>query len=240
MADAPLRVLLPGSLCDERLFERLCAHWPSDTRVEVPDLHRLQPLAEWLPAQAARWSAQVDVIGFSLGAIVALGLLALQPQRVRRLVLVACNPSEGTPLHAQRVAQQRALWQAQGPGALAREMATQASPPGALDAAALGTLEAMATATPPAAFEAQGHLNVTRPDGRAALATWSGPLMLASGAADPWCGDDKQALLRGVRPDARWLRLPGAGHYLPLERPRELAEAIQDFLSTEHPLGATP
>lgn len=240
MPEAALRVLVPGTLCDAQLFEGLCAHWPAGVATQVLSVHALQPLVTWWPTQMQDWPAQVDLLGFSLGAILALGLLALAPERVRRLVLVAGNPTTCSAEQAQRVASQHALWQRSGPRAVAREMATQASPSGALSAAALTTLEAMATRTTWAGFQAQGRLNLERADGARALAAWRGPVLLASGAQDPWCGDDKQGLMRQARPDARWLRLEGAGHYLPLERPRELAEATQDFFSNNHLQGGTP
>ncbi len=233
MPEPTLRVLVPGSLCDARLFDGLRAHWPSDTPVAVADLHTLQDPERWWPAQLTDLPAQVDVVGFSLGAVLALRLLVLAPQRVRRLALVGCNPAAGSALHRERVAAQRETWLREGPRAVAQAMTREASPSAAADAPWRETVQQMAFDTPLHAFEAQGELNASRPDGRAALSAWWGPLLLASGEHDPWCGDDKQALLREVRPDAQWLRLPGAGHYLPLERPRELADALDRFFTTD-------
>lgn len=231
MAEPVLRLLLPGTLCDGRVFAPMCAHWSPDARVQVADLHRLDKPQHWLQDLLAQLPAQVDVLGFSLGGILAMGLLAMAPARVRRLVLVASNPQAATAVHAQRVQAQGQRWQQQGPRALALDMVQQTTAQARQSPELVQTVQDMAEATPWAAFQAQGQLNASRPDGGLALARWSGPLLLLSGALDPWCGADKQALLRQSRPDALWHELPDAGHYLPLECPAELARLTEDFLN---------
>ncbi len=231
MADTPVCLLLPGTLCDARLFAPLQAAWAALGHApvqRVADLHQLpMGLEAWWDAQLSGLTAPVDVLGFSLGGVLALQLLARAPQRVRRLVLVASNPMPGTPMHRERVQAQQAQWHAQGPQAVADAMLDQASPGATPEVRAL--VRAMAADTPVAAFDAQGELNATRPDGAPALARWRGPLLLVSGQRDPWCGDDKQALLRQARPDALWHALPDAGHYLPLERAQALAQVSAEF-----------
>ena len=147
------------------------------------------------------------------------------------LVLVASNPQAATPVHAQRVQAQSQRWQQEGPRALALDMVQQSTAQARQSPQLVQTVQDMAEATPWAAFQAQGQLNASRPDGGPALARWSGPLLLLSGALDPWCGADKQALLLHSRPDALWHELPDTGHYLPLECPAELARLSDDFLN---------
>lgn len=231
VAEPVLRWLVPGTLCDRRVFEPMCAHWPADRQVHVADLHHLDEPHVWCKEQLQSMPAQVDLLGFSLGGILAMQLLAMAPERVRRLVLVASNPQPGTPAHAQRVREQMALWQQKGPHALAKDMLDQATAPARQTPELLRTVQAMAEATPFGAFEAQGRLNASRPDGGPVLARWRGPLLLISGASDPWCGADKQALCKQSRPDALWRELPEAGHYLPLENPAWLASTTDEFLN---------
>ena len=233
MAERTTCLLLPGTLCDARLYDELRAHWaevaPTIEPLDV-SLHGLgQDTATWWAERLQGLPERFDVLGFSLGGLLAFRLLALWPQRVRRLALVACNPQPATPGHGQRVREQRELWRTDGPLAVAEQMLMQAMPAGTVTAAQRERVLAMAASTPERAFLAQGELNATRPDGLPVLANSSGPLMLVSGAQDPWCGADKQALMRQARPDARWHELAGCGHYLPLVQGRALAELTASF-----------
>jgi len=223
-------MLLPGTLCDARLFAPMLSNWPKNSVLQVADLHRLHDPQAWWQEQLSQLPETFDVLGFSLGGILAMQLLALAPERVRRLVLVASNPQAGTAMHAQRVQAQRAQWLQSGSHALALQLLEQTTAPPALSAPMIEIVEEMIEATPLQAFDAQGHINAHRADGCAALAQWSGPLMLISGSSDPWCGADKQELMRTARPDALWHVLPG-GHYLPLEQPLTLARLSDEFLN---------
>ena len=51
----------------------------------------------------------MDVVGFSLGGLLALRLIALAPQRIRNLVLIATNAQAATPAHRERTEQHKAL-----------------------------------------------------------------------------------------------------------------------------------
>lgn len=238
-APAPLRLLLPGTLCDATLFTPMLEQWPAGDRpgegVRALDLFGLDEAQAWWQRQLPGLPEQLDLVGFSLGGVLALALLRLAPQRVRRLALVAASALGGTPAHEARVSAQIAQWRAQGPAAVARQMAEQAVPAAGRTPDLTRRLEAMAAATPESAFLAQAHLNATRPDGLETLARWSGPLLLLCGEQDPWCGPVTQAQILAHRPDARYICLPGSGHYLPLEQPAAVAAAVALFFRTDTP-----
>jgi pimeloyl-ACP methyl ester carboxylesterase len=230
--------LVPGTLCDDRVFEGVRARWQATApdRVTIDlSLHGLTAdVAAWWTTQLTQLPARFDLMGFSLGGVLALQLLAMggpAVQRVRRLVLVASNALPGTPEHLQRVQTQADLWQSAGPMAVADQMLAGGIPGLPVTPELRATVRAMAASTPPEAFLAQGALNATRPDGRPGLAAWNGPVCLISGAQDPWCGADKQALILAARPDALWHELPDCGHYVPLEQAQALADLAQPFLT---------
>lgn len=236
---SPLRLLLPGTLCDHRLFAPMVEQWTAADRLgegaHVLDLFGLDEAQAWWQRQLPRLPDQLDLVGFSLGGVLALALLRLAPARVRRLALVAASALGGTPAHEARVASQIGQWRAQGPAAVARQMAEQAVPVEGRTPEITRRLETMAEATPEAAFLAQAHLNASRPEGRATLVRWGGPLLLLCGEQDPWCGPATQAQTLAYRPDARCISLPGAGHYLPLEQPAAVAAALDLFFRTDTP-----
>lgn len=237
MVEAPVCLLIPGTLCDERLYSPLQAGWAERglaPKVRVANLHTLpMGIDAWWRAQLSDLAGPLDVLGFSLGGVLALDLLARAPERVRRLMLVASNPMPGSALHRERVQAQRTQWTNDGPVAVADAMLNEASPRAV--SSVRTRVREMAAATPSTAFVAQGDLNANRPDGTYALSQWRGPLQLVSGQLDPWCGDDKQALMLHAHPQAHWLSMPETGHYLPLEQPQALAQISAKFFWTTDP-----
>lgn len=244
MAEGIPRFLIPGTLCDAGAFEAICRQWQSvsphvPTHIAEVDTPATD-LDAWCQAALSRMGNCCDVIGFSLGGVLALRLIALAPQRIRRLVLIATNPAGGTSHHQERVEHQRRLWRQGGPSAVAHEMLTLSHPQTPIRPEVAALVHAMAERTSEAGFWFQGLVNCTRPDGLLGLSQWSGPLLLLSGEADPWCGKAQQQAMLAVRPDAVWQAYPGAGHYLPLEEPSRVAQAIHDFLTTTHTHQAIP
>lgn len=239
MTDAVPRWLIPGTLCDQQLFAACRASWDElgagsghAVPSEVADLHNLGPDPKaWLLGCLAQLPAQFDVMAFSLGGVLAMMLLELAPQRVRRLILVASNSQPGSLEHQKRVDAQRQLWREAGPRALAEQMLREAVPTKAQTPTLQACLQDMAEQTPYSSFLAQGQLNATRPDGLPALQRWPGALMFMSGRQDPWCHAQTQQRMRLARPDAAVHEFADAGHYIPLESPLELARRSQSFFT---------
>ncbi len=232
MAESQACLLLPGTLCDGRLFEPLLQHWPAgaSARPRIDDFERLESgVSSWCERVLSQAEGPMDVVGFSLGGLLALRLIALAPQRIRNLVLIATNAQAATPAHRERTEQHKALWQASGPLAVARDLLEQSQAAATLSPAAVQTVEDMAQSTPWARFVAQCELNASRPEGFTALSRWEGRLLLISGEQDPWCGQDKQVAMQQARPDAHWVSLPQCGHYIPLAQPERLAQALHAF-----------
>jgi pimeloyl-ACP methyl ester carboxylesterase len=227
------RLLIPGSLCDARLFESMCSHWPNGRHRVVADLHTLKNPTDWCQLQLEGMPERFDVVGFSLGGLLAQSMLRLAPQRIRALVLLASSADPAGPTHAERWQAHQSQWQQIGPRALAQAMSQQASP--RLSQAQQQLVQEMAERTPESAFQAQGEFNASRPSGLPVLSECPVALCLISGALDPWCTPAVQQRIQQARPDAVHRVLPDAGHYLPLEAPAEVAQATEQFFSALQP-----
>ena len=82
--------MLPGTLCDARLYapvvERL------GLPATIPALAGAETAAALAQLILAAAPERFSLCGFSLGAIVALEIVAQAPERVERLALIGCNP----------------------------------------------------------------------------------------------------------------------------------------------------
>ena len=159
--------------------------------------------------------------GLSLGAIVAMALVARAPQRVERMCLVSTNAKAPTP-------EQQASWrkwvdrldrgesartlQSDILGALLSSASTRGRPD------LVERTLAMADATGAAALRAQLQMQSTRVDLRSALREVTVPTLVVSGALDAICPPRFHEEIADELADARIVTIDG-GHLLPLERP---------------------
>ena len=227
----------------QRLFVDLPGHGrsgaPDDPNAYTLDA-TVTDLCQLLDALGAE---RVDLLGYSLGARVALGFACRAPGRVRRLVLVggrAGLPAEGERL--ERRAADEALarrieddgvaafvdhWMALplfasqarlGDAALARARAER------LENRAHGlasSLRGIGAGAQPSLFDLLPALDV--------------PTLLVTGSEDERFAAVADDLAKRL-PDARHLRIPDAGHAAHLEQPDAFGAVVAPFLS----LAGTP
>ncbi len=62
-------------------------------------------------------------------------------------------------------------------------------------------------------------------------ASWDGPTLFLSGAASDYVLPEYRAGIRALFPNARFAKIPGAGHWLHAEKPREFEAAVRTFLN---------
>jgi pimeloyl-ACP methyl ester carboxylesterase len=182
--------------------------------VELPRVgHSFRPAetAEWL---AATLEPQTDLIGHSLGGLVAAIVAAERPDLVRRLVLVA-PVGAGDPLPVARY----------GAG-LARTLASAPAP-------LLWTIVSDAARWGPAAlargaFAAMRH----RFDGQV-----TAPTLIVWGSRDPLVPTDLARAWLQLIPGARLEILRAAGHVPMVDAPSGFARVVLRFLDEPSDLG---
>lgn len=63
-------------------------------------------------------------------------------------------------------------------------------------------------------------------------ASWDGPTLFLSGGASDYVLPEHRDQIRNLFPSARFAKIPGAGHWLHAEKPREFEAAIRTFLNS--------
>lgn len=235
---APSIALLPGNMCDERLWlgnggaivERLRARGHLD--VCDADLSRDDSIAAMAARTLEAIPGPIIAIGFSMGAIVAVEMWFQAPERIAGLVLLGYNATADLPKRAAHRPRQQAEARS---GGLARLLAEELKPnylaeANRSDRALLALLLDMGMRLGPEVFIRQSEALRTRQDRRAALPSISVPVLLGSGAEDVLCPPEWHSDWAARIPDTTLFTVPDAGHMLPLEAPQTLARHLDAWL----------
>jgi pimeloyl-ACP methyl ester carboxylesterase len=229
----PARLWLAGHMCDARL-------WTNVRGGEGPlDLDGDLTQDDTIIAMAARALDQVDgpiiPIGFSMGAIVALMMAWLSPERIAGLVLASTNCTadlaERSAVRLSQQAQVRA-------GGLERVVKDELKPlylapcnRGNTDL--LDLTLSMALDLGPEVFIRQSEALRTRPGQCEILDTWEKPVLIVSGADDTLCPPAWHEAMAARCATAQLVTLPATGHLTPLESPELFQLALHNWL-TQH------
>jgi pimeloyl-ACP methyl ester carboxylesterase len=222
-------VLLPGMMCDARLFGPQIAGLPGP--VVVPDLGGHDSVA----ALAAQVLAQVDgpfaLAGLSMGGIVAMEVLHQAPGRVTRLALMDTNPLAELPAVQTRRAPQIAAVQA---GRLEQVMRDEMKPNYLVDSPDMPRLldlcMAMALDLGPQAFVNQSIALRDRPDQCATLRGVRVPTLILCGRHDRLCPVERHQLMNALIPHSTLEIIENAGHLPTLEQPQLTNAALRRWL----------
>ena len=186
-------------------------------------------LAEVIEAEGGR----ADVLGHSMGGKAAMVLALTRPEVVASLVVVDIAPrtyghSQRPMIEAMRSVDLRAVERRSDADAQLAE----AVPDRAVRAFLLQSLDVA---------EHRWRLNLDALDSAmddlvgwpAVEGRYDSPALFVRGGASDYVTEEDRPAIGRLFPEARIETLPGAGHWLHAERPRELEAALRAFLSPE-------
>lgn len=223
--------LVPGTLCDARLFDAAAALLPEWRRWDI-DMSRHDRVEDAAVAALERCTERFLCVGFSMGGFVALEMLRRAPSRIAGLVLVAGNAHPDRPENAVARRADAALARAIGMESFVAGKAAEWGIAGL--PAVLRVVADMAAAAGPDVLARQGEMNIFRPDLRAVVREAQVPVLVMAGGRDPLCPPERYAAAASG-PAGTLVTLAGAGHYLPLEEPAAVAAAIRRFAAAVAP-----
>jgi pimeloyl-ACP methyl ester carboxylesterase len=240
---APPVLIVHGLFGSARNWGAIAKRLSDRGQVIVPDMrnhgesgwqprHRYPDLATDLADLIRAKSGPVDVVGHSMGGKAAMALSLAHPDLVRRLVVADIAPVPYGHTQAPLIAAMRALDLSGNPtrAEADRRLAVSVAEAG-VRAFLLQSLDLRAD--PPRwrlnldALDAEmGHI-VGWPDlpGR-----FDGPALFLSGAASDYVLPQHRAPIRAAFPAARFAKIPGAGHWLHADKPREFEAVLRSYL----------
>ena len=227
-------VFLPGLICDARTYEAQAEAFVGSLVVDSYGMaDSLKDMAQLALAQAdARGAEQIDLFGHSMGGRVALEVIRLAPERVRRLALVSTGIH---PLGADEPAKRAALKQIGHDNGF-EALVDHWLPPMVAEANRARTdlyepMRAMCLSAGQERFDAQIAALVGRSDVDDLLNRIACPTLVMTGELDQWAPPEQHARIAARLADSRLVIIPGAGHMLPVEAPAEVNDAIAGWLS---------
>lgn len=232
----PTLLLLPGTLCDGRIFNALTWRLKAVANVQVANLHHYRETGALCNQLLGQLPERFSMAGFSLGGLLALEILRRAPERVERIALIASNARAGSQAGRRKSKVLKNLWRNGGPGRVSSHVLPNYFHHEISRERHSRLVRDMARGTPRSAAFAQFDWAAQRPDGSAVLAAFSGPVLVVSGAKDRLCPRPWQRALVEAQPKAHWIELPRVGHFVPLEAAATLGTAMQGWMQLQ---GAT-
>ncbi len=224
-------VFLPGLMCDARLFMPQIAAFSGARALHFPPLSGADTtdgLARHILANAPERFA---LAGLSMGGIVAMEMMAIEPGRIERLALLDTNPcDELAEIRARRISQTESVRN----GGLNAVMRDEMKPNYLADVPnrreILDLCMEMALDLGPEVFISQSVALRNRPDRREVLRRIQVPTLILCGREDRLCPVVRHELMRDLIPGSRLEIIEGAGHLPVLEQPQQTNEAISRWL----------
>jgi pimeloyl-ACP methyl ester carboxylesterase len=223
-------VLLPGMVCDGRLFGPQIAAFGDRTLHLAPMVGAVtvQALAAQILADAP---PRFALAGLSMGGIVAMEIMAQASDRVTHLALLDTNPRAEMPEVQARRAPQIAKVQAGGLEAVMRdEMKPNYLTDGPNRGAILDLCMDMALTLGPKAFVNQSLALRDRPDQQTTLSRVTVPTLILCGRQDTLCPVERHELMHALIPHSTLHIVENAGHLPTLEQPDLTTAALRHWL----------
>lgn len=194
------------------------------------DSHSYTDMAADLAEVINAHDGPIDVLGHSMGGKAAMMLALTQPTRIRRLIVADISPVAYSHTQLGFIKEMRKLdlSQVEKRSDADRMLAADVTDAG-IRAFLLQSLDIK---------DKRWRLNLDILEAEMPKimsfpeihSQFSGPALFLSGGASDYVLPEHRADIKALFPKARFARIPGAGHWLHAEKPREFTETAQAFL----------
>lgn len=227
-------LLLPGMMCDARLFSPQIAAFSGERMIVCTPLtgsKRVEDLAAGILAQAP---PEFALAGLSMGGIVAMEMMAQAPDRITRLCLMDTNPlAETKEVRDGRIPQIEKARSGQLRAVMRDEMKPRYLTDGPNQGAILDLCMTMAEDLGADVFVDQSIALQNRPDQSKTLENVSVPTLILCGKDDTLCPLERHKLMASLVKGASLEVIPNAGHLPVLEAPELTNAALRAWLKED-------
>jgi pimeloyl-ACP methyl ester carboxylesterase len=228
----PLLILIPGLLCDRGLWRDQIAALENYSEIAVADITRHSTISEMAAAVLENAPSQFSLAGFSLGSQVALEIMSLARDRVKRLALLGATcggllpATEAAVRHAVQMIEQGRFEQY-----LIEAYPQYFALHGARTGILKGTFLSMAHAVGEQAGLRQMRALLAIRDPFANLHQIDCPTLVIGGQNDRRTTPAAHRRLAGEIPGSKLVIIDSAAHFTPIEQPRKVADLLRDWIT---------
>ena len=237
MSQAPL-LLVPGLMCDHTSLAPMLPYLNphiAHTTIDHGDADSLVAMAERILENAP---AVFDLAGHSMGGRVALEVMRLAPQRVRRLALLGTGyrAKESGEAGAEELRKRQVLLdiaRTQGVRAMAAEWVKPMVAPSRLsDPIFVEQIIAMICRKSEDIFKRQIKALIERPDASDVLSQVQIPTLVMAGAFDNWATPAQhQEIANHIPAKPEVAVIAPSGHMMMMEEPQLVAQQLNQWLA---------
>lgn len=224
-------LLLPGMMCDARLFFPQISALSGHRAVMVAPMGGADNMADLARDVLDNAPPRFALAGLSMGGILAMEVVRQAPDRVERLALLDTNPRAELPaVKARRTPQMEAVKAGRLRAVLRDEMKPNYLVDSPRKPAILDLCMDMALDLGPQVFLNQSIALRDRPDQQETLRSYGGKALVLCGRHDALCPVERHDLMHGLLENSHLQIIENAGHLPTLEQPEHTTAALIRWL----------
>ena len=223
--------MVPGMMCDERIFSPQIEELSQNLAVTIADISNFSSVSELASDVLKKTPKSFSLLGHSMGGIVAMEIYSQEPNRIEKLILMDTNPkAELDEVKLKREPQIREV----NKGKLLEVMRDEMKPNYLAESenkrSVLNVCMDMALTLGPDVFINQSRALQTRADQQNTIQSIKIPVLIMCGSEDKLCPVERHEMMHNMISDSDLKIINNAGHMPTLEQPRETTEVIKEWL----------
>jgi len=233
----PVLYLLPGLLCDERVWVHQQEHLGDLVETRVPDFRHCDSLDAMADIVLADAPEHFYLAGHSMGGRAAMQVLSKAPERIIKLALLdtGIHPAGTSGQEKQKRQALIDLAEKEGMAALARQWGMPMIHADRHDDDALmNTFFGMIESYSLESYKGQVKALLDRPDAGPFLSTAPADTLVLCGRQDTWSTPEQHEDIAAALPDhPQVVIIENSGHMVTMEQPEAVTRAMRDWLERE-------
>jgi len=224
-------VMIPGMMCDERIFAPQIEELISKRSVHVADISKHDNISDLAADVLSNAPPKFCLVGHSMGGIVAMEICAQDPKRIEKLVLIDTNPlAELEEVKLKREPQISDALSGKLINVIRDEMKPNYLASSENQDIILNICLEMALSLGPKVFINQSRALQTRADQQSNIQSINIPVLIMCGSEDKLCTVERHEMMHNMISNSELKIINNAGHMPTLEQPSETTEVLKEWL----------